>query len=106
MACYPNDKKFMFRISNISPGAKYSTIKSLKTGMFLVSDRYGKASMEEIKDLSGGQPMDRRTWFELFDNDDDHGDNDMTTDTTMTIISKDITFREKTCEVEVIRAAV
>ena len=48
----------MFKIKSVS--AKYMTIKSIKTGMYLASNEDGKAFMKEVKTT-----QDRQTWFHL-----------------------------------------
>jgi len=53
------DKKFMFEIKVASDGGHYYTIMSLSTGMFLVSDNEGNASLKRFKE----QPEDLQTWF-------------------------------------------
>jgi len=53
------DKKFRFQIKVASDGGHYYTIMSLSTGMFLVSDNKGNASLKRFKE----QPEDLQTWF-------------------------------------------
>ena len=101
-ACEPNDDRFMFKVSRVNASSRYSTIKSLKTGMFLVSDTHGNASMRKIKPqrLGDQEIKDREAWFELID-----GDVEM--DAMMAIVSEEISSTAKTCEaceVESIRA--
>ena len=100
-ACAPHDDKFMFKVSRVNARSKYSTIKSLSTGMFLASDKCGNASMREIKPQRRGDQeiKDREAWFELIDDD-------IEVDAMMTIVSEDISFTAKTCEVKIIRATV
>ena len=92
-ACDPNDDKFMFKVSRVNASSRYSTIKSLKTGMFLVNDTHGNASMRKIKPqrLGDQEIKDREAWFELID-----GDVEM--DAMMAIDSEDISSTAKTCE--------
>ena len=69
--------------------------------MFLASDKCGNASMREIKPQRRGDQeiKDREAWFELIDDD-------IEVDAMMTIVSEDISFTAKTCEVKIIRATV
>ncbi|KAL9980290.1 hypothetical protein ACROYT_G008853, partial [Oculina patagonica] len=66
----PNDEKFMFQIKRVMThddkhdhlyeNGYYWTIMSLSTGMFLASDKEGKAFMKKVGEK---YPEDRQTWF-------------------------------------------
>ena len=82
----------MFIIVPANEDTEFKTIKSLKTGMYLMSDKFGTASMWKIRD-TGDEPQDRRVWFELI-----NLDMGISMD-TMATTSEDITYSAQTSEV-------
>ncbi|PFX18170.1 uncharacterized protein LOC111339898 [Stylophora pistillata] len=67
VAQQPKDEKYLFEVKYVNESSGYMSMKSKNTGKYLASDDSGKAFMEEVKhsSLFDGQPMDRRTWFNL-----------------------------------------
>ncbi|XP_068678337.1 uncharacterized protein [Montipora foliosa] len=85
----PNyDERVMFKIEKAS--RRYRTIKSVKTGMFLASNEFGRASMRLLSET----PQDRQAWFELIELD-----MDVTCDSILTTTG-DVTYKEETSEFE------
>ena len=80
-----HDVRFLFQVENvdnIKQESKYSTIQSVQTKKFLISDESGKASMKEEetykKDQPKGTTKDRQAWFRLIKIEDTVTDNLLT----------------------------
>lgn len=56
--CVPDGDELDGKHDSCHLNERYCTIKSLSTGMYLASDKEGKAFMKRLED-----PMDRQTWF-------------------------------------------
>ena len=86
----------MFIIVPANEDTEFKTIESLETGMYLMSDKFGTASMWKIRDHYDDEPQDRRVWFELGSAEDNMNYSIDTIDIT----NGDMSFAARRCELE------